>query len=73
MRLAFRLLERGGGDFAKHGDKIANSVEDTVDWLTGRLANGPVAWTRGDLRDTIATFTRDNRLPVHGPGSQPWR
>ena len=73
MRLTLRLLERRGGDFAKHGDKIVTSADDAADWLAARLASGPITWTRGDLRDIIATFIRDNPLPVHGPGSRPWR
>ena len=64
MRLLFRVLERQGGDFPRHGNKIVSSVEEAADWLAVRLAGGPVQWERGELRDIIASFVRDNPLPT---------
>jgi hypothetical protein len=64
VRLAFRVVERRGGDFPRHGNKIVSTVDEAADWLAGRLADGPVKWNRDELRDTIATFVRENPLAV---------
>lgn len=62
LRLVFRYLERPGGDFARHRNKIVRSVDAAADLLARYLADGPVAWNRDALREAIASFIRDAPL-----------
>jgi hypothetical protein len=64
MRLLLRWIDRRGGDFAKHGNKVVMSVRDAADWLHVRLATGPISWQPEDLRGAISEFVRDNSLTV---------
>jgi hypothetical protein len=64
LRLAFRVVERRGGDFPRHGNKIVSTADEAADWLAGRLAGGPVKWNRDELRDTIAAFVRRQSAPL---------